>query len=74
MEPPNDPTVGGDIDRAIELGVVTVGSPTTVREHLDRFEAESGTDYFVGKFTFGDLTHAEVLRSVGLFASHVMKR
>jgi alkanesulfonate monooxygenase SsuD/methylene tetrahydromethanopterin reductase-like flavin-dependent oxidoreductase (luciferase family) len=74
LNPPNDPTVGGDADRALELGVLVAGSPATVREHLDRFEAESGTDYFVGKFTMGDLTRREVLRSIDLFASHVMDR
>ncbi len=74
ITPPNDPTIGGDVDKALELGVLVAGSPATVREHLDRFEAESGTDYFVGKFTLGDLDHAEMMRSIDLFASHVMKR
>jgi alkanesulfonate monooxygenase SsuD/methylene tetrahydromethanopterin reductase-like flavin-dependent oxidoreductase (luciferase family) len=74
LNPPNDPTLGGDVDRALELGVLVAGSPATVREYLERFEAQSGTDYFVGKFTMGDLTHAEVLRSIDLFASHVMTR
>jgi alkanesulfonate monooxygenase SsuD/methylene tetrahydromethanopterin reductase-like flavin-dependent oxidoreductase (luciferase family) len=73
LTPPNDPTLGGDVDRALELGVLVAGSPATVREHLERFEADSGTDYFVGKFTFGDLSHAEVMRSIDLFASHVMR-
>jgi alkanesulfonate monooxygenase SsuD/methylene tetrahydromethanopterin reductase-like flavin-dependent oxidoreductase (luciferase family) len=74
ITPPNDPTLGGDVDRALALGVLVAGSPATVREHLERFEAESGTDYFVGKFTFGDLSHAELMRSIDLFASDVMKR
>jgi len=74
LQPPNDPTLGGDVDRALELGVLVAGSPATVGEHLERFEAESGTDYFVGKFTIGDLTHAEVMRSIELFATHVMRR
>jgi alkanesulfonate monooxygenase SsuD/methylene tetrahydromethanopterin reductase-like flavin-dependent oxidoreductase (luciferase family) len=74
LTPPNDPTLGGDVDRALELGVLVAGSPATVAEHVERFEAESGTDYFVGKFTLGDLTHAEVMRSIDLFASHVMRR
>jgi alkanesulfonate monooxygenase SsuD/methylene tetrahydromethanopterin reductase-like flavin-dependent oxidoreductase (luciferase family) len=73
LTPPNDPTLGGDVDRALELGVLVAGSPSTVREHVERFEAESGTDYFVGKFTMGDLSHAEVMRSIDLFASHVMR-
>jgi alkanesulfonate monooxygenase SsuD/methylene tetrahydromethanopterin reductase-like flavin-dependent oxidoreductase (luciferase family) len=52
--------------------VLIAGSPTTAREQLERFEAESGTDYFVGKFTTGDLSHREVMRSLDLFATHVM--
>src|SRR5262249_26053522 len=74
LPPPNDPTLGGNVDLALELGVLVAGSPQTVREHVERFEAESGTDYFVGKFTLGDLSHAEVMRSVDLFATHVMHR
>ena len=72
ITPPNDPTLGGDVDRALELGVLVAGSPSTVRAHVERFREESGTDYFVGKFTLGDLTHAEVMRSVGLFAERCM--
>ncbi len=74
IPPPNDPTLGGNVDRALELGVLVAGSPATVREHLERFEAESGTDYFVGKFAMGDLTHLELMRSIDLFASDVMNR
>ena len=74
LEPSPDPTLGGDVDRALELGVLIAGSPATVREQLERFEAESGTDYFVGKFTTGDLSHLEVMRSLDLFATHVMDR
>jgi alkanesulfonate monooxygenase SsuD/methylene tetrahydromethanopterin reductase-like flavin-dependent oxidoreductase (luciferase family) len=74
LAPPNDPTLGGNVDLALELGVLVAGSPATVREHLERFEAESGTDYFVGKFSLGDLTHSELMRSIDLFASNVMNR
>ena len=72
LVPPNDPTLGGDIDLALQLGVVVAGSPATVREHVERFKAETGTDYLVGKFTHGDLDHRELMRSLDLFASHVM--
>jgi len=33
---------------------------------------EAGTNYFVAQFAFGDLTPAEVLRTVGLFTREVM--
>ena len=34
--------------------------------------AETGCNYVVGQFAFGDLTRDECLRSIGLFASEVM--
>ena len=33
---------------------------------------EAGANYFVGQFAFGDLTLAEVLRTVELFVREVM--
>jgi hypothetical protein len=33
---------------------------------------EAGTNYFVAQFAFGDLTLAEVLRTVDLFTREVM--
>ncbi|MCP5026947.1 MAG: LLM class flavin-dependent oxidoreductase [Actinomycetia bacterium] len=67
----NDPTVSGDFDRAKELQAVVVGSPETLRGHCDQFEAEAGTDYFVGQFAWGDLSPYEVSRSFDLFVEHV---
>ena len=74
IPPPNDPTLGGDVELALQLGAVIAGSPTTVAERIEAFEEGAGTDFFVGKFTMGDLTHAEVMRSIDLFATHVMRR
>ena len=34
--------------------------------------AEAGADYFVGQFAFGDLTLAETMHSIELFADEVM--
>jgi alkanesulfonate monooxygenase SsuD/methylene tetrahydromethanopterin reductase-like flavin-dependent oxidoreductase (luciferase family) len=48
------------------------GSPRTVTEIIRKQMAESGTDYFVGQFAFGDLTLAEAKRSINLFAGEVM--
>jgi alkanesulfonate monooxygenase SsuD/methylene tetrahydromethanopterin reductase-like flavin-dependent oxidoreductase (luciferase family) len=48
------------------------GSPPTVTEIVRKQMAESGTDYFVGQFAFGDLTFAETRRSIELFSEHVM--
>jgi len=48
------------------------GSPKTVTEIVRSQMAGSGADYFVGQFSFGDLTFKEVTRSIELFAGEVM--
>jgi len=48
------------------------GSPRIVTEIVRQQMAESGADYFVGQFVFGDLTLAETKRSIELFAAEVM--
>ena len=70
--PPNDPTLGGDFDKALALEVAVVGSPERVRDHVERFAAESGTDYFVGCFSWGDLIGDDLRRSFDLFTEHVV--
>ncbi len=72
MTPPNDPTLGGDYDKAKQFQAVVVGSPEIVREHCEQFAEEAGTDYFVGVFAWGDLSAYEVDRSFDLFAEHVI--
>jgi hypothetical protein len=39
-----------------------------IREQME----EAGTNYFVGQFAFGDLTLAEVSRTIALFVREVM--
>lgn len=73
MLPPGDPTLGGDYDLAKSVQAVVVGSPSTVLDHCQQFEAEAGTDYFVGGFTWGDLSPHETTRSFDLFAEHVVQ-
>jgi alkanesulfonate monooxygenase SsuD/methylene tetrahydromethanopterin reductase-like flavin-dependent oxidoreductase (luciferase family) len=48
------------------------GSPATVTEIIRKQMVNSGADYFVGQFAFGDLTPAETKRSIELFAAEVM--
>ncbi|MEL7155556.1 MAG: LLM class flavin-dependent oxidoreductase [Actinomycetota bacterium] len=69
---PNDPTLGGDFDRAVAVQAVVAGSPSMVRDHVDAFAEHSGTDYFVGGFAWGDLSADEVDRSLDLFAEHIV--
>lgn len=68
------PSLGGDFDLARRVEAVIVGSPATVGEYIGRYAADSRANYFVGAFQWGDLTHAEALRSLTLFATEVMPR
>jgi len=54
-------------------GVALAGSPTAVREYLDEYIA-TGANYFVCSFQWGDLTHAQAMRSIELFTAEVMPR
>jgi alkanesulfonate monooxygenase SsuD/methylene tetrahydromethanopterin reductase-like flavin-dependent oxidoreductase (luciferase family) len=59
-------------DLVMERGQGIAGSPRTVAATLGTQLAHTGCNYMVGQFTFGDLTAAECLRSIGLFADEVM--
>ncbi len=59
-------------DLVMERGQGIAGSPQTVAKVLGEQLAHTGCNYMVGQFTFGDLTLAEGLRSIGLFADEVM--
>lgn len=69
---PNDPTVGGDFDRALAVQAAVAGSPATVRAHVEALTASGHVDYVVGCFAFGDLTHAQIERSMTLFGEQVI--
>jgi alkanesulfonate monooxygenase SsuD/methylene tetrahydromethanopterin reductase-like flavin-dependent oxidoreductase (luciferase family) len=61
-----------DFDALMDRGQGIAGSPSMVTEFLRAQLAETGCDYVVGQFAFGDLGLDEMLRSVGLFATEVM--
>jgi alkanesulfonate monooxygenase SsuD/methylene tetrahydromethanopterin reductase-like flavin-dependent oxidoreductase (luciferase family) len=61
-----------DFDTLIARGQGIAGAPATVAAFLKAQLAETGCNYVVGQFAFGDLTLAETLRSIELFASEVM--
>lgn len=48
------------------------GTPDFVRDEIARHMEQSGSNYFVPRFAFGDLTQEEVLRSYNLFVTEVM--
>jgi alkanesulfonate monooxygenase SsuD/methylene tetrahydromethanopterin reductase-like flavin-dependent oxidoreductase (luciferase family) len=54
-------------------GVALAGSPVAVREYMDEY-LTTGANYFVCSFQWGDLTHAQAMRSLELFATEVMPR
>jgi alkanesulfonate monooxygenase SsuD/methylene tetrahydromethanopterin reductase-like flavin-dependent oxidoreductase (luciferase family) len=59
-------------DQIKDGGRGIAGSPATVARMIKQQTQESGTNYFVGQFAFGDLTLAEVLRTIDLFVREVM--
>jgi alkanesulfonate monooxygenase SsuD/methylene tetrahydromethanopterin reductase-like flavin-dependent oxidoreductase (luciferase family) len=61
-----------NFDVLMELGIGIAGTPETVLACLKPQLAESGSNYLVGQFAFGDLTLDEMLHSVALFARDVM--
>jgi alkanesulfonate monooxygenase SsuD/methylene tetrahydromethanopterin reductase-like flavin-dependent oxidoreductase (luciferase family) len=51
---------------------ILVGSPGSVAAQLGEYLERSGANYFLGCFTFGDLSLEHTLRSVELFATEVI--
>ena len=47
------------------------GSPATIREYMDEY-IETGANYFVCSFQWGDLSHEQAMRSIELFTAEVM--
>ncbi len=66
------PSLGGDFDLALKVEAAVAGSPQTVLEYVRAYAEESTSNYFVGAFQWGDLTHDEALRSLRLFATEVI--
>jgi alkanesulfonate monooxygenase SsuD/methylene tetrahydromethanopterin reductase-like flavin-dependent oxidoreductase (luciferase family) len=61
-----------EIDGQIADGRAIVCTPAKALELLRRQLAESGANYLVCRFAFGDLSLSESLRSLELFQRHVM--
>jgi len=69
---PNNVNYPPEIDGQIADGRAIVGTPAQALELLRGQLAESGANYLLCRFAFGDLTLAESLRSLDLFQRHVM--
>jgi alkanesulfonate monooxygenase SsuD/methylene tetrahydromethanopterin reductase-like flavin-dependent oxidoreductase (luciferase family) len=63
------PDTFDEVERA---GFGIAGTPATVRDALARQIAETGVNYLVCRFAFGDMALAESQRSLELFARHVL--
>jgi alkanesulfonate monooxygenase SsuD/methylene tetrahydromethanopterin reductase-like flavin-dependent oxidoreductase (luciferase family) len=53
-------------------GLAFAGSPRTLTKALSAQLQAIGSNYLVGQFVFGDMSVAESMKSIGLFASAVM--
>jgi len=61
-----------EIDEQMADSRAIVGTPDKALELLKKDLADSGANYLVCRFAFGDLTLDESLRSLELFSKHVM--
>ena len=62
----------GRFDELVEEEVFLAGSPSTVIEKIGHTAEECGINYFNGMFSWGDLSHEQVMRSMELFTHEVM--
>jgi alkanesulfonate monooxygenase SsuD/methylene tetrahydromethanopterin reductase-like flavin-dependent oxidoreductase (luciferase family) len=61
-----------DFDAVVRNGLIFAGSPARVRDGILRLQQASGLNYLLCRFAFGDLSYAESMRSVELFARDVL--
>jgi hypothetical protein len=54
------------------IGSVIAGTPRTVQSELMRHIAESGINYPLLQLAFGNLTQAQSMRSLRLFAAEIL--
>ena len=64
----------GDFDTTLRRGLISAGSPETVRTLVQDAVQSTGANYFVGTFSFGSLSTQQTLSSLRLFAEEVMPR
>lgn len=72
--PPGGPGQGAPFERGQQLERVVVGSPETIAAYVAGYASYLGANYFMASFQWGNMTHAQALRSLELFGSEVMPR
>ena len=60
------------LEKRMANGTALIGSPETVRAAVQAMVDETGINYFLGVFNFGNLPQDRVLHSLRLFAGEVM--
>ena len=60
-----------EVKRAAETTLMT-GTPASLCERIEREIEQSGANYYVPRFAYGNLTHEESVRSLELFTNEVM--
>jgi alkanesulfonate monooxygenase SsuD/methylene tetrahydromethanopterin reductase-like flavin-dependent oxidoreductase (luciferase family) len=65
---------GLTVKRLDEWGTSLIGSPDTVIKKARAMSATAKPDSLVGMFSFGGLSHEQVMRSIELFATRVMPK
>lgn len=68
----NRPRESLSLESRMANGTALVGSPETVRCKIQEMVDETGINYFLGVFNFGDLPQVSVTASMKLFAKEVM--
>jgi alkanesulfonate monooxygenase SsuD/methylene tetrahydromethanopterin reductase-like flavin-dependent oxidoreductase (luciferase family) len=61
-----------DFETMVGNGGALAGSPGTIRDQARDMAGAAGASYFIAQFSFGDLSHQEVLHSAGIFAREVL--
>jgi alkanesulfonate monooxygenase SsuD/methylene tetrahydromethanopterin reductase-like flavin-dependent oxidoreductase (luciferase family) len=67
-----DVPIGLNASGQMRRETLIAGTPATVREKIECQLEESGANYFVARFAYGNLSHEESARSLELFTSEVM--
>jgi alkanesulfonate monooxygenase SsuD/methylene tetrahydromethanopterin reductase-like flavin-dependent oxidoreductase (luciferase family) len=70
----NDPRAAPKDDGGRRAASLIAGTPETVAEEINRQVTESGTNYFITRFAYGDLSHEDSMRSLDLFLREVAPR
>ena len=60
------------IEDMVEKGVFLCGSPATLREKLEKYQAEIGFGYLLPAMQFGTLPHELTRKSIEMFAKEVI--